>query len=930
VLSGLVSHYRVVSTLGAGGMGVVHKAIDTRLNRPVAIKAIPEGIGLDTAAVLRLRAEAQSAASLDHPYICKIYELLDTDSGTLIVMEFVEGETLASLLLREGPLPVPTVMRYAAEIAEGLAAAHATGLVHRDVKPSNVMITPHNHVKLLDFGIAHNPAAGPGSTATESMQTRPGSVAGSPFYMAPEQALGRPVDGRTDVFSLGAVLFECLTGSLPFEGASRDAYVVDMLTGRPRALLALAPTVPQPVADLVTSCLERNPELRPDASSVAAYLRAEAPTGSTDRFFVPVRGSWKRLVLTSLAFLALAVPVGWGIYRWAVPVLGPTAGRYEALITWPSEEKDPRLSPDQRWVSFISNRDGIDRLFVVNATGGEARPLTDLTDRVLGQVWSQDGTKIAALVQTNEGSFVRVLQAPFGASLPTTESFTKMEAGSRLVRWVGDDLFFVTPASALYRKREQGKLEQLDTNWKFPGRLYGVDVSPDGKRVVCAVQAAEGQEDLWVADIDGQRARQLTKDQWIERTPVWSRGGKKVVFQSNRGGQLDLWEMDVEGGRLWQLTSSPTEELFGEGSDDGASQTFQQVNLSANLYALRPEQAEPIQLTADALSDFAPSAAGNVVAFQRTRPSLPFGHRLFDAGVLVGRMETGRLVSEDVAQEEGFAPRLSPKGSLVAYFQRSSVPGNLVLRVRNLQTGHTTTAADRAAVVSLGRFPQDWSLQNLAWAGDSGELYFVAFEEKIYSIRGYVPGARPSRRVLTTAAAGDSIRDLHVSPDGRRLAYLKINQQRQAYELHAQDLSTGEDTVLSSDSGTSAVYCRGWTRDGRSVILAVRTPGDPPGMKVREVKEPGAIRDVATVTGALASTARVDERRAMLYVTRVERGVHNIARVSLATGDVQMVTANKLQSVSFGGFAPLDGGTLMYSRDERRSDIWVIRDPGRD
>jgi eukaryotic-like serine/threonine-protein kinase len=333
VLSGLVSHYRVVSTLGAGGMGVVHKAIDTRLNRPVAIKAIPEGLGLDTAAVLRLRAEAQSAASLDHPYICKIYELLDTDAGTLIVMEFVEGETLASMLLREGPLPVPTVMRYAAEIAEGLAAAHATGLIHRDVKPSNVMITPHNHVKLLDFGIAHNPATASGTVTTQSMQTRPGSVAGSPFYMAPEHALGRTVDGRTDVFSLGAVLFECLTGKLPFEGTTRDAYVVDMLTGRPRSVATFDPSVPATIVDVVANCLERNPELRPDAASVAAYLRAEAPTGSTDRFFIPPRRSWKRLALTALAFLALAVPAAWGVYRWLVPVESPTLGKQEALIT---------------------------------------------------------------------------------------------------------------------------------------------------------------------------------------------------------------------------------------------------------------------------------------------------------------------------------------------------------------------------------------------------------------------------------------------------------------------------------------------------------------------------------------------------------------------------------------------------------------------
>jgi serine/threonine protein kinase len=746
VLSGLVSHYRVVSTLGAGGMGVVHKAIDTRLNRPVAIKAIPEGLGLDTAAVLRLRAEAQSAASLDHPYICKIYELLDTDSGTLIVMEFVEGETLASMLLREGPLPVPTVMRYAAEIAEGLAAAHATGLIHRDVKPSNVMITPHNHVKLLDFGIAHNPATASGTVTTQSMQTRPGSVAGSPFYMAPEQALGRTADGRTDVFSLGALLFECLTGKLPFEGTTRDAYVLDMLTGRPRSVLALAPTVPQPIADVVASCLERNPELRPDAASVAAYLRAEAPTGSTDRFFIPQRRSWKRIALMALAFLALAVPAGWGIYRWLVPEQLPTLGKQEALITWPSEEFDPRLSPDGKWVSFLSNRDGAIRLFVTSATSDVATPLTAPEHAPLTHVWSPDGTEIAALVRSGGETFVHVLSAPVGGVLH--KSFAIKErpvfpsGGVRLLRWIGSSLYLSTVNPELWRiDLQNNNREDLSKGWSLPAKPQDLDVSPDGRSVVFTGDTG-GRVDVWTANIDGSGARRLTDDQSTERQPIWARNGTTVVFQSTSSGQLDLWEIDIRTGRQWQLTSGQAEERFGEDTSSGSLQVIQLLSENSNLW-LHQAGAPQAQLTFEVLSDFAPSLAGGRIAFQRSQPSLPLGHRLLDARIWAGQLAGNGSPTGLQSIDTGFAPRLSADGKWLAYLQMRATPdkAGLVLAVRDLGTGQTYKALDSAAPVNFTTEPMGWSTQSAAWNSTAAEFYAGVRADEGYSLFAVKPEA---------------------------------------------------------------------------------------------------------------------------------------------------------------------------------------------
>ena len=953
MLSGLVAHYRVVSTLGAGGMGVVHKAIDTRLNRPVAIKAIPEGLGLETAAVLRLRAEAQSAASLDHPYICKIYELLDTDSGTLIVMEFVEGETLASMLLREGPLPVPLVMRYAAEIAEGLAAAHATGLIHRDVKPSNVMITPHNHVKLLDFGIAHNPATASGTSTTQSMQTRPGSVAGSPFYMAPEQALGRTVDGRTDVFSLGALLFECLTGKLPFEGTTRDAYVLDMLTGRPRSLVALAPHVPQPIADLVASCLDRNPELRPDAASVAAYLRAEAPTGSTDRFFLPQRRSWKQIALVSLLFLALAVPAAWGIYRWLVPVAAPGLGRQEALITWESEDFDPRISPDGKWVSFLSNRDGPIRLFVTSSNRDEASPLTAAEFTPLSHVWSPDSSEVAVILRTKEGTFVHVLSAPVGGSVrrsfPLNERPTLTTTGVRLARWIGSSLYLVvasSPGAELWRiDLESAQREEVSEKWTLPVTPLAFDVSPDGRRVVFA-GISDGQEDLWVVNVDGRDSRRLTRDAHNERVPMWSGDGRSVVFQSTRSGQLDLWFMDVNTGQTWQLTSGQAEELFGESTANGGLEVFQSVVENANLWKQRPGSSAAIQLTSDTLSDFGPTfASPDVITFQRSLPILPLGSRLFDSRLLVGRLTGDSFAVRPQPLDDGFAPQVSPNGRYVAYFQRPQSPDvpRLALRVRDLQSGQVFQVDSPAALLNASGMPLGWIGPVVAWNAITNDMYFIGSEEGgVYSIRKIandqfnVKVASSGNTVISqkVLAGGprEQLTDLHVAPNGRSLGYLRfdaraVDPKVRKAELREMDLNLGTDRVVRSEPWPSgrSIYYRGWLGTGDSHVLVDQVRRTGRIARIGLVSSQGEWREVASLEEAFASSAKVDASRGLLYIARAEGGIHNVFVITLQTGDIRRVTNNARLGHSFSSLEILPDGSLVYAIDRRISDIWIIR-----
>ena len=249
--------YVIQELIGQGGMGQVYRAEDRQLGRIVAIKAIRPGRASTPEVMHRLAREARLAASLDHPFICKVHELIQLEDGQVFfVMEYVEGETLRAVL-KKGPLELSNAVRVGREMAEALSFAHEHGLVHRDVKPANVMVTSHGHIKVMDFGIAKVLDV-PGAPTTTTV-TQAGRVIGTPAYMSPEQAAGEPVDQRSDIFSFGVVFYQCLTGELPFEGTSVTEYRRQAAIGDPKPL---PKRVPAELRAIVQQCLEKKPEHR--------------------------------------------------------------------------------------------------------------------------------------------------------------------------------------------------------------------------------------------------------------------------------------------------------------------------------------------------------------------------------------------------------------------------------------------------------------------------------------------------------------------------------------------------------------------------------------------------------------------------------------------------------------------------------------------
>jgi len=253
-----LGHYRLLARIGAGGMGEVWRAEDTRLLRPVAVKILSEKIATDEESRARFLREARTAAQLNHPYIATIYAVDHQDETMYIAMELVEGESLADLIAG-AKISRNESVRITRQVAEALAEAHAKGIVHRDIKPENVIITPRS-VKVLDFGIAKH--VGVAKTTDNATLTQGGMILGTPYYMSPEQALGKPVDGRTDLFSLGVVLYEALSSQRPFKGETVTETIVQIVMSEPPDITVVVPSVPLPLAEVVRKCLQKKPENR--------------------------------------------------------------------------------------------------------------------------------------------------------------------------------------------------------------------------------------------------------------------------------------------------------------------------------------------------------------------------------------------------------------------------------------------------------------------------------------------------------------------------------------------------------------------------------------------------------------------------------------------------------------------------------------------
>jgi serine/threonine protein kinase len=391
--------YEIVVLLGAGGMGEVYRARDTKLGRDVALKLLPPQFTADPDRIARFKREAQLLASLNHPHIGAIYGFEDAGNMPALVLELVEGETLDHRV-RRGPFPLSEALAVAQQIAGALDAAHRAGIIHRDLKPSNVKITPDGVVKVLDFGLAKTLAAersGSDKSTLTSGGTSAGAILGTAAYMSPEQARGQPVDKQTDIWAFGCVLFETLTGSSAF-GRETVTDTVAAVVGAEPEWKSLPANTPGSIRRLLTRCLQKDARRRLHDIADAQIELDDAMTPPAEPAPVPTPRRWSRLALPALLLgIATAIVFLWAAHdKFGRPAAEPSPPDIRAarLTDLPGLEESPAISPDGRSVTFTGAVGGKRQVFVQLIAGGAPLQITRDTVDHESPRWSPESSSI--------------------------------------------------------------------------------------------------------------------------------------------------------------------------------------------------------------------------------------------------------------------------------------------------------------------------------------------------------------------------------------------------------------------------------------------------------------------------------------------------------------------------------------------------------
>jgi serine/threonine protein kinase len=842
-----ISHYKILEKLGGGGMGVVYKAEDTKLKRTVALKFLPPVFSFDQEAKKRFIQEAQSASSLDHNNICAIHEVGETEDGQIFIcMNCYEGETLKKKIER-GKIQTDEAVDIIVQATTGLQKAHEKGIIHRDIKPANIFITNDGVVKILDFGLA--------KLSGQTMMTKMGETVGTIAYMSPEQTRGELVDQRTDIWSLGVVLYEMLTRNLPFKGDYDSAMIYSILNEEPKHLTDFRTDVPKELQQIVSKCLEKNIEYRfknvDELLSSLRRLQGEKSNILKSSFNQMTQGRIKTKHLALMAAFLIVITVL--IFVFILPSSGklPRLNPDAKIRTVPLPLKDVSyctLSADGNWIAFGgADERGKWDVYFMNSSGGEVRRITqDSSDNVNVTHISRDGSWILydrSNLGKSEIAIVPTLGGP--TRIVCEGSDPRFDEVNKRIFYFGKG--YSSPAGwthttsvwSINLDGSHDSMVYVDSSLVGFGGYStqeSFSPSPDGGLIAWARTNRDYSHSIIAIDLASRNETILLPEKAEIGDIFWSYNNFIIFAQYTKNSRnYELWIAAPDGVESLQLTQSSTiNELYGILSEDGKKLLYYQTQHSGNIKVLNLETGEIKSITSDDRNRRSAriSPDNRFVSYTPGR----YGAEIID--------RSGEQSIKNFASDEIIYQRLwSPDGKWIAYSSRSEIIGgkDKICVVSPFNTSNVRVVAEMKRCYDLRWLNQDtltWVANGKNWISsienaspqklyDYYSLIYSIQNGKYFLYQSYLKGLEgwwvdTEPQSLSKDGSGTAKKivesvDAAVAPNGHFMLYISPKG-----ELIKVLLPDGKEEVLPHkiSKGSNEDYPKlSISHDGKSVVF---------------------------------------------------------------------------------------------------------------